>query len=312
MRHVTVCVWVNVRTRIAIAFTVGAAAGILCWLFLSRFDQGAGDFGWAIRGARYLIRGQNPYNTPFEQYPVTAAVFALPFLSYPAAIAGALFYGVSSALLAFGLARGGYHRLLVFLAYPYWAGMIAVQWSPLLMAAALFPLLLPVTMAKPQIGIPIVINYATKRGAIACLGVLLLTLLVLPRWPLWWIHQFSNYQHFIPVLVFPGILITLALIQWRDQDARLLFLTALMPQRWFFDSFILWLIPKTRRELLWTILLSWVPGVWRWYQFPHSFYEVGRWAVVFFYLPMLAVIFLRQRKQKATVGVIAESCERRG
>jgi len=285
-----------VRTRIVIAVTIGIAAGILCWLFLSRFDQGAGDFGWAIRAARYLCHRENPYDTPLEQYPVTAAIFAFPFISLSPATAGAAFYGVSSALLALGLTQRGYQRLLVFLAYPYWAGMIAVQWSPLLMAAALLPLLLPVTMAKPQIGLPIAINYLTKRGLVACVITLLLTLLVLPRWPLWWIRQFVNYQHFIPVLVFPGILVALALLRWRNQDARLLFLASLMPQRWFFDSFILWLIPKTRRELLWTVLLSWLPGIWRWYFIPRSFTQVGRWVVLFFYLPMLIIIWMRSYK----------------
>lgn len=283
------------RTRIVIAVTIGIAAGILSWLFLSRFDQGAGDFGWAIRAARHLCHGQNPYDTPLEQYPVTAAVFALPFITTPAAFAGAAFYGISSALLALGLMRNGYHRLLVFLAYPYWAGMIAVQWSPLIMAAALFPLLLPVTMAKPQIGLPIAINYFTRRGAVACVVVLLLTIVLVPRWPVWWIRQFGNYQHFTPILVFPGLFILSALIRWRDPDARFLLLSSLVPQRWFFDSFILWLIPRTRRELIWTVLLSWVPGIWRWYFIPPSFAQVGRWAVIFFYLPMLAVIFFRQR-----------------
>jgi hypothetical protein len=182
-----------------------------------------------------------------------------------------------------------------------------VQWSPLLMAAALFPLLLPVTMAKPQIGLPIAINYFTKRGAAASVALLLLTLLLLPRWPLWWIRQFGNYQHFIPILVFPGLFLVSALLSWRDEDARLLFLASLMPQRWFFDSFILWLIPKTRRELIWTILLSWLPGIWRWYYIPRSFNEVGRWAVLFFYLPMLAVIWMRSRKpsQEITGAAVA-------
>ena len=61
-----------------------------------------------------------------------------------------MFYGISSALMAFGLTRHGYYRLLVFFAYPYWAGMLAAQWGPLLMASAFFPFLLPTTLVKPQ------------------------------------------------------------------------------------------------------------------------------------------------------------------
>jgi len=67
-----------------------------------------------------------------------------------------------------------------------------------------------------------------------------------------------------------------------------------MPQRWFFDTFILWLIPRSRREILFTAGMSWGAGVWRWYHIPHSFVEVGRFTVLFIYLPMLAVILFRQ------------------
>jgi hypothetical protein len=84
------------------------------------------------------------------------------------------------------------------------------------------------------------------------------------------------------------------MFRYSDPDTPLFLLTALMPQRWFYDPFILWLIPKTRKEILWTAFLSWGAGLWRWYHIPHSFVEVGRYSVIFIYLPMLAVILLRQ------------------
>ena len=68
-----------------------------------------------------------------------------------------------------------------------------------------------------------------------------------------------------------------------------------MPQRWFFDAFTLWLIPKSRREILPTVFLSWGAGIWRWYHLPANFTEVGRAAVIFLYLPMLAVVLLRPK-----------------
>src|SRR5436190_1926630 len=201
------------RLRILISVVIGVASAVFCWAVLTRLHQGAADFTWAIRAAQHLLAGKNPYDTPLEQYPMTAALFGLPFVwMRPEAAAGA-FYGISSALLAFGLTRYGYHRLLVFLAYPYWAGILTAQWSPLILASAFFLLLLPVTMVKPQI----------------C----------------------------------------------------------------FFDAFILWLIPKSRREILATVFFSYGAGIWRWYHTPHSFTEVGRWTVVFIYLPMLAVVLWR-------------------
>ena len=282
------------RLRICVSAAIGVASAAFCYFLLLHFHQGAGDFGWSIHVAQRLLAGQNPYDTPLEQYPLTAAVFAWPFVGLRPEVAGALFYGASSALLAFGLSRHGYHRLLVFLAYPYWGGLLATQWSTLIFASAFFPLLLPVTMAKPQLGLPVALTRLSWRGILACAAVALLTLVALPRWPLFWLGQLKNYEHFIPLLVLPGPLLALALWRYRDKDAWFLVLTAMMPQRWFFDAFTLWLIPKSRREILFTAALSWGAGVWRWYHMPHSFVEVGRFSVVFIYLPMLAVILFRR------------------
>jgi hypothetical protein len=283
------------RWRIAISAVIGIASGAFCWFLMKHFHQGAADFGWAIHLAQRLLARQNPYDTPGEQYPLIAGLFALPLVRMPAEIAAAIFWGLSSALLAFGLTRHGYVRLLIFLAYPYWAGILAVQWSPIIAASAFFPLLLPVTMAKPQIGLPVFLTRLSRTGVLACLTVTVISLVVMPNWPHLWLRQTGYYQHFIPLLILPGPLMVLALSRYRDRDAIFLFLSSLMPQRWFFDSFILWLIPRSRREILWTAFFSWGAGIWRWYHPPHSFAEVGRWAVIFLYLPMLAAVLLRER-----------------
>jgi len=218
----------------------------------------------------------------------------LPFARLPPEIAAGVFYGISSSLLAFGLSRDSYHRLLVFLAYPYWAGILTAQWSPIIAASAFFPLLLPVTMAKPQIGLPVFLTRLSRRGVVACCVLAALSLAVMPTWPLRWVGQMGRYEHFIPILVLPGPVLLLAVLRYRDRDAWLLLLAAMMPQRWFFDSFILWLIPRSRKQILATVLCSWGAGIWRWYHIPHSFTEVGRWTVLFLFLPMLVVILWRQ------------------
>ena len=268
---------------------------------MKHFHQDAADFRWAVHLAQRVLAGQNPYDTPFEQYPLTAALFALPFVRLQPETAAGLFYGISSALLAFGLTRHSYRGLMIFLAYPYWAGMLTVQWSPLIAASAFFPLLLPVTMAKPQIGLSVFLTHASRRGVLACLVIAALSLVIMPRWPIIWMAQGRHYEHFIPLLVLPGPLLLLALLRYRERDAILLLLAACMPQRWFFDSFILWLIPKSRREIVWTVFFSWGAGLWRWYHFPHSFAQVGRWAVIFLYLPMLAVVLLRNYGETPSV-----------
>jgi hypothetical protein len=284
------------RKRISISATLGTTAGLFCWFLMRHLRQDAADFRWALHLVRSLLIHTNPYNTPLEQYPLTAAIFAFPFVPLPPEVAAGLFYGISTALLAFGLTRSGYRRLLIFLAYPYWSGLLTVQWSPIIAASAFFPLLLPVTLAKPQVGLPVFLTRATPRGVLACIVVFLGSLVIMPSWPLTWVAQAGHYQHFIPLLVFPGTLLLLTLFRYRDRDAIFLLLAACMPQRWFFDSFILWLIPKSRREIVWTVFFSWGAGIWRWFHFPHRFTEVGRWSVIFLYLPMLAVILLRNRR----------------
>jgi hypothetical protein len=283
------------KRRITVSAIVGLASGTFCWFLMKHFHQGAADFHWALHLAQRLLARQNPYDTPLEQYPLPAALFALPFVRLQPEIAAALFYGLSSAALAFGLTRHSYRGLLVFLAYPYWAGMLAVQWSPVIAASAFFPLLLPLTMAKPQIGLPVFLTHASRRGVVLSLLVGAVTLAIMPKWPLIWWGQLGHYEHFIPLLVLPGPLLLLALFRYRDRDAILLLLAACMPQRWFFDAFILWLIPKSRREIVWTVFFSWGAGLWRWYHVPHSFAEVGEWAVVFLYLPVLAVVLCRKK-----------------
>src|SRR5262249_20944190 len=152
---------VPMRKRVLISVACGVASGLFCWLLHVRLHQGAGDFTFAIRLAQSLLAGKNLYDNSLQQYPLTAAVFALPLVHLPPEAAAGLFIGLSTALLTFGLTRNGYSRLFIFLSYPYWLALLLVQWSPLLMAAAFFPFLLPVTLAKPQVGLPVAITYLT-------------------------------------------------------------------------------------------------------------------------------------------------------
>jgi len=288
--------------RLAVSALIGIASGLFCWFLMKHFHQDAADLRWAIHAAQRVLAHQNPYDTPLEQYPLTAAVFALPFVRLPPEVAAGLFYGISSELLVLGLTRHGYERLFVFLAYPYWAGILTVQWSTIIAASAFFPLLLPVTLAKPQVGLPVFLSYLNRRGFLACIAIAILSLALLPTWPLLWLGQLGHYQHFFPLLILPGPLLLLALFRYRDRDTILLLLSALMPQRWFFDSFILWLIPKSRRAILATVFFSWMVGIWRWYHVPLTMQQVGRWTVLGFYLPMLIVILTRPRPDRTAAS----------
>jgi hypothetical protein len=289
----------QLRYRTVVSVLIGCASGLLCFTILSRLHAGAYDFTWALYPARELLAGRNPYiHIPPGAigYPLTAVLLATPFTLLSDPVAAGVFFGISSALLALGLTKHSYHRLFVFLAYPYWAGLLTAQWVPLVMAGAFFPLLLPLTTAKPQVGVPVFLTHMTKRGVLACAVFVGVTFVVMPTWLKYWTAQAVRYEHFFPILIFPGPLLLLALLRYRERAAQLLLLSAVMPQRWFFDAFTLWLIPRSRREILFTAVFSWGAGIWRWYHLPHSFHEAGRWAVIFLYLPMLVVLLLRPRE----------------
>lgn len=288
---------------------IGVVSGTLCWVFLHHFQLGGADFSWTHRAARALLAGDNPYaNTPpgTIPYPLPAAIVALPVAPFPVDIAAALFFGIGSGLLALGLIRQGPERLLIFFAYPYWAALMTAQWTPLIMCAAFFPLAFAFTVAKPQIGMPVALTHLSRTGLIAAAALLLASIVLRPRWPLEWTSQLHGYQHFVPLLVMPGPLLALALWRWRDRDARLLFLACILPQRWFYDPFVLWLIPKTRRSILATVVCSWAVGLWRWNHIPHTMQQVGLWCVLGFYLPMLVVVLVRTRNGNSRASNASE------
>ncbi|HWZ81810.1 MAG TPA: hypothetical protein VNW47_04260 [Terriglobales bacterium] len=265
---------------------------------MKRFHLGAGDFNWAYDAAHRLLAGEDPYAyTPRGAipYPLPAALVAMPFALLSRELAGAMFFGASSGLLAFGLVRENPQRLLIFLAYPYWAALLTAQWTPLLMCAGLFPLACVFSLTKPNIGGPIALTHITRKGVIASAALLLASLLWVPRWPLEWISQLGGYEHFFPLLIVPGPLLVLALWRYRDRDALLLALLSVTPQRWFYDSFALWLIPRTRRSILATVACSWLVGIWRWYHTPSMMRQVGLWSVLGFYVPMLVLVLIRAR-----------------
>src|SRR6185437_9582959 len=208
----------SMRMRVLVSLSIGIGSGLYCWFILAHLHLGAADFGSAIRAAAAILAHKNPYAAKLQLYPLPAALFGFPFVAMRPEIAAGIFYGISSGLLAFTLVRLGYTRLLIFLAYPYWAGLLTAQWSPLLMASASLPWLMPVIMAKPQIGLPIAITHMNWRGILCCGAVLLLCVLIMPSWPSQWKAHMQGYQFFIPILVLPGPLLALAMFRYKDRD----------------------------------------------------------------------------------------------
>lgn len=303
------------RRSILFALIIGLMAGVLCWWYQVAFARGAGDLTWPLCAARALLTANDPYTcqhlrmdgTPGPTNPLTTAFALLPFILLPDTLAAGVYFGLMSALLAYGLLRTGeFWRLFVFASFPYWSALQSVQWAPLLLAIAFLPLLYPLTLVKPHIGLPIALmRFTLRRAAVASL-VILISLVISPDWPLRWLEQTGSYDGFIPMLLLPfGPLLLLALFRWQDDSARWLLLYAVMPQRMWYDQLLLWLIPHTRREMLLLVVLSWL-AYFGW--FFQTQWEVW-WVFMLIYLPALGLVLrppiirlLRRRTARARVS----------
>ncbi len=210
-----------------------------------------------------------------------------------------MFLGLSAAILAWALTRSGEPwRLLTFLAFPFWAALQTVQWSPLLLAVYFWPALLALTLAKPHVGAAVALNTSWQRWpVVVALLVGLLSLLWMPAWPLAMLGGVGapgDYRP--PVFGVPGVLLLLALLRWRAREARLLFTLALAPQRAFYDQLLVFGVVRTPRELLALILTSWLCYL-GWFLAPIPGFP---WFVWLIYLPALVIVLQQGHAHPAT------------
>jgi len=262
-----------------------------------------------------LLAGRNPYDHPYNffnlPYPLPAAVCGLPFVWLPKEVAVGLFFGISAGLLAFAITQQGYTRLLIFLSAPFLSAFATLQWSPLIAAAAFFPVLSFLVLVKPQAALPIVATRLNRTAVVAIALVAIASLLAMPSWPVEWLDKLGfhvgsdalridRYRTvwYVPLLTIPGIFILPALTCLRDRDARVLLLASLMPHNTTYDLFILWVIPRGRSEVVWTTALSWgLLLLW----FGPSFLahlQSGFIETATCFLPMVWILLIRQRSQR--------------
>lgn len=249
------------RRRLAIAAFIGAIAGLVSYAFLNRPGMG-GDYFFVWSAARSLLAGQNPYHViavgpenPGNDvllYPLPALLLVAPIASFPIAVSGGLFLGLSSALLAYSLSRDGYHRFPIFMGAPFLMAISLGQWSPLLTAAALEGTLGFAFAAKPNLGLAGWLYRPNAKSVVSALVIVAISLVILPRWPIDWYHNIATRpEKFSPIRTTVGPLLLVAAIRWRRSEARLLIAMACVPQALFFyDQLVLGLIPRTLRQSL--------------------------------------------------------------
>lgn len=254
-----------------------------------------------IEAARRLLSGIDPYSTyaflyrglPNAPYPLTSLIALSPFALFPGQFAIAAAWGTFNGLLVYGMLKVAKPwRFLIFLTTPYILAFCLHQFSVLMAAIYLLPSLLPLTLVKPQGGIPIILVHLTKRRLLWIVGFVLITVLIYPAWPLAWWHYAKNYDGIIPLLLLPlGPLMVVALLKWREKDTAFLFLMACMPQRVMYDIVPLYLLPKSFRQMAILCILSWatfIPLLFMvkdWW-FPE---QQVRYSLIACYLPLLVM-----------------------
>lgn len=291
--------------RMLVALGIGILSALAYLLYSAQFPPRPGiDFFWSLRAARDLLADADPYRYAASRfmipYPLPSAILALPFAPLPDRVAGAIFIGGSSALLAWALTGDrGWWRLLIFTSAPYWVALASTQWSPMLLAASYLPLLLPVILCKPTLGLAVLFNRKPAWRAIGCcVAIGGLSLLIDPRWPWRWLAQTRGYAGFIPLLTPLGVLLLLALLRWRDPRARWVLILACLPQqRVAYDQLLLWRVASSRQQMLVLSALSWI-GYFATIRLANE--NAATWiTVTTLYLPALAMV-LWPRRDRST------------
>lgn len=301
--------------RLVTALVLGGWGAFLAYFSMATHPEHlAKDFSYPWRAARALLAGQNPYDVitavgayPFNSalfYPAPAALVAMPFAPLRPEVAGALFIGISCALLGWALLRDSPWRLPLFLSAPFWHAAILGQWSPIMTAAALMPTLQFLAAAKPTVGLAAWAYKPSWRGIIGGLVLVIAAFIVLPSWLGDWREVMpSSTKYRGPATTWMGCFLLLGLLRWRRREGRLFIAMSLMPQLpVFYDSLILWLIPSTLTRSLALTAASWI-GYLAWYPshaLPNQNEIAFPWLVFTIYAPALALLLLLPKREEKT------------
>jgi hypothetical protein len=263
------------RDRVLIAIAVAFVAGLIAAYVLSSASDphNASDFTWYWRAGRALLHGRSPYQVinvegpyPYSEgflYPLPAALIAAPFALLPLRAAMIAFCAALAGTLTFVLTRDGFWRLPLLMSFPMLWCAQSGQWTPLVLAATVAPVLGGFAVAKPTLAAA-AFAYRPRRSFIISAAIALVaSLAILPGWPNEYIAEVgtrttANYH--IPLLVFPGPALALAVLRWRRPEARLLLVMSCVPQTMlFYDQLPLALVAATFRQALVFALASYAP-----------------------------------------------------
>jgi hypothetical protein len=300
------------RLPLIVGFLAALIAGAIAWM--SMIGSGlAKDFSLPWTAAQHLLAGRDPYvamaptgvypfNVPFY-YPLPAALIAVPFALLPATIAGVSFVALSFGVAGAVLARDHSARAFLLLGFPAVMAAALGQWSPLLLAATVAPILHFALPVKPTLGAAVFASRPSWIGIAASLALVALSFVVLPQWVTSWREAVSGaWATYTPPVRWgsgAGVILLASLVWWRDRDARLLAVMAVAPQLpLFYDQLVVHGVARTKRETWALVVAGWIGGlVWALQGQGTDGAERPARGILLasVYLPALGVLFLRHR-----------------
>jgi hypothetical protein len=227
------------------------------------------DFDQIWLGTRALLAGQNPYPVVEQSfpwplyYPLPALLVGLPLAPLSLTAARCVFAFLTGAVAIYAVARYRPSLWLLILSGPFIYAIQRGQWSPLILAACFIPAWGIVAAAKPTVGFAAVVYRPTRIAFIGIAVLGLLSLLVLPHWPLDWLEATRRNHHLRPPVLLPaGFMLALALLRWRRPEARLFLVLACVPQTGVpYELVPLAIVPETLRGRL-VVAVNWMVVYW--------------------------------------------------
>ena len=329
------------RRRVALASLIAVICAVYTWYQHGYLlaHAAAPDSLWLWRGAKLLAAGHDPWSAavwgnaaafsdsatevawriPLRDplyYPMPAVLLWVPLAWFPFLTASTLFNAAGAFLFVMAVTRNGLIRAWLCGSIPFMFAMRFGQWSPLICAAWVYPSLASMLVAKPNLGVSLFVARPGRLVTIICLLTLVLPTLVAPWWLSGWMHNIATEMgrttpHPIPVTMFGGAgsVVLVALLRWRRPEARLLIALACVPQLpYWADQLPLMLIPKERREVLSTLLVT-LLGFCAWMVYAPGrgdFVDTIRpFAVVCTFGPALVIVLRRNN-----VGGLPDAIER--
>lgn len=258
---------VNTRTPVILPIA-GLVLGLMAAALALHLGQRVGTDSFAYwTAARTVLHGGNPYTicrgcdwANFYPLPAYLILAPLALLSAPA------FHLACAGLagLALGVAATRRPALApAMLSAGFFADMANGQWPVVLLAGIAVPSLAVLWGCKPSVGLALFAGWPSRLTVAVGIIMAVISIAILPRWPLDWLHNLAGAPHVAPILRPGGFLLLLAFLRWRSPEARVLGVLALVPHTvGVGDALLTFACCRTRWDAYGLAVLSYVAAFW--------------------------------------------------